>query len=63
MEPIKTEVGDEKDMLRVCKNMYTACSYFVEKSKPKGRKEKVIKDECINFLAIMIQKLHDEESK
>lgn len=60
MDQFETAELDKADMHRVCLNMYTACSYFVEKSKPKGRNEKIIKEECLNFLAIMIQKLHEE---
>ena len=49
-----------KDLLRVSQNMYIACSWFVQKAKTKGKDEKIIKQECLNFLALMIQKLNEE---
>lgn len=49
--------------LRTCLNMYIACSFFVKKSRPLSKSEKAIKEECLNFLATMIQKLHEEQNK
>jgi hypothetical protein len=63
-EPVvQPEPQITSDVLRVSQNMYIACSYFVERAKTKGKDEKLIKQECLNFLAMMIQKLHEEESK
>ena len=55
----------EAEKLRICLNMYIACSYFVKKARPLGKAEKAIKEECLNFLATMIYKINDirEENK
>ena len=54
------EVVDHKALIQTSINMYIACSWFVQKAKTKGKDEKVIKQECLSFLALMIQKLNEE---
>jgi hypothetical protein len=54
---------NEKAKLEMCKNMYIACSYFVDRSKAKGKDEKAIREECLSFLATMIHKINGELNK
>ena len=64
MESIQNqEPNDERAMLETAINMYIACSYFVDRAKTKGKDEKVIKEECLSFLATMIQKINGELNK
>lgn len=64
MESIQNqEPSNERAMLEAAINTYIACSYFVDKAKTKGKDEKVIKAECLSFLATMIHKIKSEVSK
>jgi hypothetical protein len=54
---------NEKALLEISKNMYIACSYFVDRSKAKGKDEKAIREECLSFLATMIHKINGELNK
>jgi hypothetical protein len=64
MESIQNqEPNDERALLETAINMYIACSYFVDRAKAKGKEERVIKEECLSFLATMIHKIKSEVSK